>query len=223
MRCAAGPTARYQSVSTQPDGKIGQHFCARRGPASVHIRFCSLLGPGHLGLALLLRLDLRLDCLPVHRDLLIQLREPVVGLLLVILLYEALSIGDNCVDMRLLSYSYVEGFVPLVELDVHLDSTIVEAGRHQDVLRLINFLAVEGKSGVSSRFRRQLFDVVNVLHLIGLINDCQRYLKRVQLATVNSHGGQTSPQSLLLDKSAQSDRLLKVRLFHVLIKDTRIG
>ena len=60
------------------------------------------LSAGHLGFALLLRLDLRLDRLPVHLDLLVQLHEALISLLLVVLLEEALPVGNYRIDVRLL-------------------------------------------------------------------------------------------------------------------------
>ena len=79
------------------------------------------LSASHLRFSLLLSLDLRLDCLPVHLDLLVQLNEAVIRLLLIVLLEEPLPVGDYCVDVGLLSDRDIQSLVPLVHLDVHLD------------------------------------------------------------------------------------------------------
>ena len=94
-------------------------------------------------LTLLLRLDLSLDSLPVDLDLLVKLLEPIIGLLLLVLLEEALPIGDNRVNMGLLGNSNIEGLVPLVHLDVHFDGPVEQACTHQDLLSFVSLLAVE--------------------------------------------------------------------------------
>ena len=81
-------------------------------------------------LALLLGLDLGLHRFLVDRDLLVKLLEAIVGLLLFVLPEEALSVEDYRVDVRLLGNSDVEGLVPLVHLDIHLNGSVEEAGSH---------------------------------------------------------------------------------------------
>ena len=90
------------------------------------------LSASHLRFSLLLSLDLRLDCLPVHLDLLVQLNEAVIRLLLIVLLEESLPVGDYCVNVSLLSDRDIQSLVPLVHLDVHLDCTVVKTGTHED-------------------------------------------------------------------------------------------
>ena len=76
--------------------------------------------------SLLLSLDLRLYRFPVNLDLLVELFEAIVGFLLVILLKEAFTICNHRVNMSFLSYSNLQGLVPLVHLDIHLDSSVVQ-------------------------------------------------------------------------------------------------
>ena len=122
---------------------------------------------------LLLSLDLVFDDLPVNRDLLIELLEAIIGFLLLVLFQESLAVSDYRVDMGLLGYGDIQGLVPLVHLNVHLDGPIVEIGTHQDLLRLINLLTVKGEGGVTSWLTGQLLYIVNKLDFISLINDCK--------------------------------------------------
>ena len=101
------------------------------------------LASSHLCLPFFLSLDLCLNRFPVDLDFLVELFEAIIALFLVVLLEESLTISNHSIDMRLLSYSNVQGFVPLVHLNVHLNSSIVETGRHEDLLSLVYFLAVE--------------------------------------------------------------------------------
>ena len=92
----------------------------------------SSLRARHLALTLLLSLDLGLDSLPVDLNLLVQLNEAIVGLLLVVLLEEALPVRDHRIDVRLLRDRDVQRLVPLVHLDVHLDGAVVETSAHEN-------------------------------------------------------------------------------------------
>ena len=109
-----------------------------------HIFFieCSL-GTSHLGFPLLLSLDLRLYCLPVNLNFLVKLGEPLIRLLFLVLLEEALPISDHSINVGLLGDCDVEGLVPFVHLNVHLDSPVVKASSHENGLSLVDLLAVE--------------------------------------------------------------------------------
>ena len=89
-----------------------------------------MLSSSHLRLALLLGLDLGLHRFFIDRDLLVQLLEAIVSLLFLVLPEEALPIEDNRVDVRFLGNGDVEGLVPLVHLDIHLNGSVEEAGSH---------------------------------------------------------------------------------------------
>ena len=181
------------------------------------------LRASHLGLALLLCLDLRLDRLPIHLNFLVQLGEALISLLLVVLLEETLPVRYDRVDVRLLGNGDVQRFVPLVHLDVHLDRAVVEASAHQDRLGLVHLLAVEGKRGISRRFTWQLLDVVDILNLVSLIDDSKSDLEGVKLTTVNRHGGEAGPQGLLFHESTKSNGFLEVWFLHVLVENFRVG
>ena len=88
----------------------------------------------HLGLPLLLSLDLGLDSLPVNLDLLVKLLKPIIRLLLVVLLKEALAVGNHRVDVGLLRDGNVECLIPLVQLDVHFNRSVEETSTKQDLL-----------------------------------------------------------------------------------------
>jgi len=124
-----------------------------------------------LHLPFLLSLDLVFDDLPVNRDLLVELLEAIIGFFLLVLFQESLAVSDYRVDMCLLGYSDIQGLVPLVHLNIHLDGPIVEIGAHQDLLRLINLLTVKGEGGVTSWLTGQLLNIVNELDFISFIND----------------------------------------------------
>ena len=97
---------------------------------------------GHLRFTFLLSLNLGLHRFPVDLDLLAELDETLVGLLLAVLLEEALAISNDRVDVGLLANSDVQGAIPAVELDVHLDGTVVEASAHEDLLSFVALLAI---------------------------------------------------------------------------------
>ena len=91
-------------------------------------------------------------------------------LLLGILLKEALTIGNDCVDVSLVIDGDVEGTLPSIKFDVHLDRTVEESRLHKYLFGLVDLLAVHGEGGVSRRLRRELLDVVDELNLVGLVN-----------------------------------------------------
>lgn len=171
---------------------------------------------------LLVSLDLGLDILPVDLDLLAVLHEQRLLLDLVSLGEVALTVSNDSVNVRLVLQRNIEGAIPLVLLDVHFDSTIEETILQQNVLSFLRLLAVESKSSVSARFRRQLLNVVDVLHLVSFVDRGQGNFDRVQLMRVDRHGSKAGPQGIILDETAHTDGLIEVLRLHMLIKHSRV-
>ena len=128
------------------------------------------LGAGSL--SILVSADLCLDCVPVNLDIFGVLFKLVNLLLLLILLQEASTIGNYCINMGLVVQCNVEGFFPAVKLDVQLDGSVEEARLKQDLLGLVHLFAIHGKGSITGWLRWKLFDVVDKLNLIGFINSC---------------------------------------------------
>ena len=112
--------------------------------------------------------------------------------------------------------------VPLVQLDVQLNSSVEQSSRKKDRLCLGVFLAVESKSGVSTRLRRQFLDVVDELHFVGFIDGRESDFNSIEFSAVNTHSSESGPESVFVDESAQSNHSFKIKLLDMLIKHTGI-
>jgi len=108
--------------------------------------------------------------------------------------------------------------VPLVQLDVQLDSSVEQSSRKKDRLCLGVFLAVESKSGVSTRLRRQFLDVVDELHFVGFIDGRESDFNSIEFSTVDTHSSEACPECVLLDESTHSDSLFEISLVNVLVE-----
>lgn len=177
----------------------------------------------HLRFTLLFSLDLGLDRLPVDLNLLAKLDKSLIRFLFVVLLEEAFAISDDSVDVGLLANGNIEGSIPAVKLDVHLNGAVVEASAHKDLLSLIALLAVKREGSVAGGLARQFLNIIDVLDFISLINYSESNLKGIQLAAVDSHGGKARPKSLFLDEATKADSFLEIRLFHMLVQNSWIG
>lgn len=125
--------------------------------------------------------------------------------------------------MGLLANGNIEGSIPAVKLDVHLDGAVIEASAHKDLLSLITLLAVKREGSVAGGLTRQFLNIIDVLDFISLINYSESNLKGIQFAAVNSHGGKARPKSLFLDEATKADSLLEIRLFHMLVQNSWVG
>jgi hypothetical protein len=90
-----------------------------------HIRNSSLCAGSF---SVLVSANLGLYRVPIDLDISRILFKLVNILFLRILLQETGTIGNNCVNMRLVIESNVEGSLPTVKLNVHLDGSVEEAG-----------------------------------------------------------------------------------------------
>ena len=80
------------------------------------------------------------------------MNEAFIRLLLPILREEFLPVGDDGVHVSLSLNGYVKSTVPFIHLDIQLDGSIEELGLEENLLRLLDFLAVDRESCVPSRF-----------------------------------------------------------------------
>lgn len=90
------------------------------------------------------------------------------------------------------------------------------------MLSLIALFAVEGEGGIARRVTGQFLNIVDILDFISLVDDGEGDFESVELAAVDRHSSEASPQRLFFDKTAKADRFLKVRLVHMFVKNTRI-
>ena len=178
----------------------------------------SLLTFIHLPLFFLVSLDLRFDCFPINFDVSSILFHPLIVLLLPILLQETLPIGYDCVYMRLVLDRYIHSSIPSVQFDVELDRSVVEPSTQQYLLSFRNSLLVDQHGCLTSRLTSKLLlDVVNILDLVCFIDLSQCNFHCVQLATIDTHGSECSPQGLLIYESTQSDNCLEIKFLNVLV------
>lgn len=171
------------------------------------------------GFPVLVGTDLCLDCVPVDLDISRILLELVNVLFFRVLLQESGTVSDDSVDMCLVVECYIEGSLPAVELDVHFNGSIEEASLDQDLLCLVHLFAVHGKGCIASGLRREFLDVIYKLDLVCLVNGGQCNFDCVKLSAVDAHGSETCPESVFLDKAAQSDTLFEISFVDVLIKN----
>ena len=76
---------------------------------------------------LLIRPNLRLHRLPVNFEVLRKLLELFVGLFAAVHLQEALSVRHHSVHVSLVLHCDFQSSIPLVQLDVQLDRTVVQS------------------------------------------------------------------------------------------------
>lgn len=123
-------------------------------------------------LAILIGPNLGFDGRPVHINILGIFEELWIVFLLSLTLKESLSVSNYSIDMGPVLCSDLESPIPLVELDIQLDCTIVESSCKENLLSLLNLFAIKGQCSVSRGLRRQLFDVIDKLNFISFINGC---------------------------------------------------
>jgi len=78
----------------------------------------------HLSFLVLVGLNLSFDCFPVYFDVASVVFHRFVSFFSAVLLQEALSVGNYCVNMSLVLHSNLQGAIPSVQLNVKFDSTI---------------------------------------------------------------------------------------------------
>ena len=178
----------------------------------------------HLRFLVFVSLDLGFDCLPLYLDVTGVVLHSLVGFFALVLLQEALSVGDDRVHVSLVFNGDLQSAVPSVQLNVKLNGSVEETMLDQDSFSFGDAFLVDEHGSLSCGLTGELLlDVVNVLNLVSLVDLGEGNLDSVELSAVDTHGCEACPEGAFVDKAAKTDHSLKVKLLNVLIQHSRVG
>lgn len=96
--------------------------------------------------------NLILHCFPINFHFFRELLEFLVSFFPVVHAQEALSVCDNSVNVSFVLHSDFQSAIPSVQLNIQLNSTVVQASSQQDLFSFRDFLLVDSECSISRRF-----------------------------------------------------------------------
>lgn len=104
--------------------------------------------------------------------------------------------------MHLVLSSNIKCPIPLVQLNIHLNGSVVELGLNVDALRLRVLLEVDGECSILGDITGHGDDLTDELDLISSLDGSQSDLSSSELTELQRQARQASPKRSLLHESA---------------------